>query len=108
MSDEVIIVEAEGTKIVSNGTVVPVLGKIITTQIMDIATLSAALNASTEIIRVKAKGTGFWYITGGSGASAAADTNGNDWIDAGDHIDLEVRRPDGTLNFTYIDTAADA
>ena len=108
MADEVIIVEMQKPDIVSNGTMIPVIGKILTTQVVDIATLSAQLNANTDIVRLKAKGTGFWYITGGSGASAAANTNGNDWIAAGDYIDIEVKRANGKTNFTYIDTAADA
>lgn len=60
----------------------------ITTQVLDIAEASAVLNAKTKYIRVRSKGTGFWY-TMGVGASATANTNGNSWIPAdgwADHV----------------------
>lgn len=60
----------------------------ITTQVLDIAEASAPLNAKTKYIRVRSKGTGFWY-TMGDAASATANTNGNSWVPAdgyNDHV----------------------
>lgn len=74
----------------------------ITTQILDIAELSAALNANTKYIRIRSKGVGFWYTFGDSTASAAANTNGNSWIPVDDFTDHRVGAG------VYIDTAADA
>ena len=55
----------------------PIASEWITTQIKDIGTLSAQLNSATKYIRIKSKGTGFWYKLGDVSTSAAADTAGN-------------------------------
>jgi hypothetical protein len=72
----------------------------ITTQVLDIAELSAALNSKTRYVRVCSKGTGFWYKFGTATVSAVADTNGNAWLPANAWKDHVV----GTG--LYIDTAA--
>ena len=99
MADEVIIEEYHSYKIGMNTHTVPV-----TTQVLDIAVLSAQLNAETNMIRVQSKGVGFWLVFGGSAASAAADTNGNIWVPADASRDFIVNKGSGL----YIDTAADA
>ena len=96
MADEVIIEEYHSYKIGMNTHTVPV-----TTQVLDIAVLSAQLNAETNMIRVQSKGVGFWLC---SAASAAADTNGNIWVPADASRDFIVNKGSGL----YIDTAADA
>lgn len=102
MADEVIIVEMQKPTRRETGDSLPVFGDVITTQVVDIATLSAALNAKTELVQLISKGTGFWYKLGGSNVSAAADTNGNVWLGADKEHSIEV------TDWTYIDTAADA
>jgi hypothetical protein len=100
MADEVIVTyynPASANKDISSG----VYGEKLGGQVLDIGTRSAVLEGS--ICRVKAKGVGFWLNVGGSSVNAAADTNGNTWLDAGDVYDFEV---DSENN--YIDTAADA
>lgn len=72
----------------------------VTTQVLDIAELSAALGPTTKIIRIRSKGTGFWYIFGGAAASAAANTNGNLWLPADQFVDHVVGAG------VYVDTAA--
>ena len=103
MADEVIISEYKRPNIVVQGGVAPVYGVLVTTQVVDIATRSAAMNASTALVRLQSKATGFWYKRGDVTVSAAADTNGNSWLPADQAIDLQV---DGTN--THIDTAVDA
>jgi hypothetical protein len=100
MADEVIIVEMR--KPSSKEGQMNIFGDIITTQVLDIATLSAAMNTDTAMVQIISKGTGFWYKVGGSSVSAAADTNGNVWLkaDASHSISIEGDK--------YIDTAADA
>ena len=103
MADEVIIVESKRPNIVLQGSVAPVLGEITTTQVLDIATASAEVNADTQIVRVISKGTGFWLLQGDTGLSAAADTDGNIWVGADTSIDLSI-----TPGNRFFDTAADA
>lgn len=100
MADEVIIEEYQNP---AGGPGSSIGGTLVTTQVVDIGTLSAAMNANTDYVIVRSKGTGFWFIVGGSTASAAADTNGNLWLDAGQKSD-----PIPVNSTTYIDTAADA
>jgi hypothetical protein len=76
----------------------------ITTQVLDIGTISAQLSNQTEYIRIRAKGSGFWWITGNASVSAAANTDGNTFIEAGTFTDHNV----GANSSKYIDTAADA
>lgn len=100
MADEVIIEEYQGFNAKMQAPVQP-----ITTQVLDIATASSQLNASTEYIRIQSKDTGFWYKFGTSSVSAAADTNGNLWLPANQFRDHKIH-PNSTNR--YIDTAADA
>ena len=71
----------------------------ITTQVLDIATLSAALNPLTKYVRIRSKGTGFWFKFGGAAVSAVANTNGNSWLPADQFVDHQI----GAGN--YLDTA---
>lgn len=73
-------------------------------QVLDIATLSAQLDDDTEVIRIQARESAFWWKIGGSTVSAAAETDGNGFLPAGNYIDIEV----GLSSGLYIDTAADA
>jgi len=97
MADEVIIEEYASFDAAIQIPTVP-----ITTQVLDIATLSAQLDDRTRYVRIRSKGTGFWYKFGDSSASAAADTDGNLWCGADEFFDHRVG------NGLYIDTAADA
>ena len=100
MADEVIISEYTDPMGSPTGSV---FGKAITSQVLDIAALSAAMNAATTMVRLQSKGTGFWYKQGESDVSAAADTDGSHWLPADQFVDLSI-----TTNTNYIDTAADA
>lgn len=100
MADEVIISEYTDPMGSAIGTV---YGRPITTQVLDIATRSSAMDASTTMVRLQSKGTGFWYQQGGSSVNAAADTDGNHWLPADNHVDLSIE-----AGRTHIDTAADA
>lgn len=104
MADEVILVEMRRATSRGSGVPLSVFGDVITTQVLDIATRSAALNAKTEIVQIISKGTGFWYRAGGSSVNAVADTDGNTWLGADKEHSLEVN---GAV-MTHIDTAADA
>ena len=103
MADEVIITYWETASISNGSTNQPIYSKMGSGQVLDIGTLSAEIPSSTSMIRLKAKETGFWWIMGTDSASAAADTDGNDWLEPGEVIDIlyDPLKP-------YIDTAADA
>lgn len=101
MADEVIIKEMKTPALKHNGTALPVLGQTITTQVVDIGTLSAALNPATTVVQLISRGTGFWYKEGGASVSAAADTDGNTWLGADKEHSIEVYP-----GMTKIDTAA--
>ncbi len=77
MANEVII--EEYAEIVQR---LPIASEPITTQILDIAELSAAFDTKTKYIRIRSKGTGFWYKLGDGTVSATANTNGNLWVSA--------------------------
>lgn len=83
MADEVIIEEYGA--LAQYG--LPVPTQWITTQVLDIATAAAALNAHTKYIRIRSKGTGFWYSFAGA---AAAATDGNTWLPADSFADHAV------------------
>jgi len=100
MADKVIISEYSQPIGSEVGTI---FGNPITSQIIDIGDLSAAMNANTKMVRLQSKGAGFWYKQGESGASAAANTDGSHWLAADQHVDLSI-----SPGRTYIDTAADA
>ena len=103
MANEVIISEYERPGIILQGWVAPVYGPPVTSQIIDIAVLSAAMNSDTRVIRLQAKDLSFWFTQGNASASAAANTDGSHFLATGEHIDLQV---DATN--THIDTAVDA
>lgn len=91
MANEVIIEEYEGTAAKNpDGTYAQIPGKLITTQVLDIAEASAQFNAKTAFIRIQSVGTGFWYIFGGAAPSATANTDGNRWLPANQFRDLDV------------------
>lgn len=103
MANEVIIEEyaltiAKG----ADGNYLPIVGDLVTSQVLTIATLSAQLNARTNYIRIQSKDIGFWYIPGNASASAVANTAGNRWLPADQFRDIPVRPGVDT----YIDTAA--
>lgn len=99
MANEVIIEEYGPQIYKTNGSLSgSAMGKLITTQIKSIGTLSDALNAKTAYVVVQSKGTGFWAIPGDS---ATANTAGNVWVPADGTKEFVV---DGT--FSKIDTAA--
>ena len=102
MANEVIIEEYAGIEKNPEGGFIPIPGSLITSQVLDIAELSAAFNAGTTFIRVQSKGTGFWYKTGGTAPSAVANTDGNCWLPADQFRDVAIIA--GTD--TKIDTAA--
>lgn len=79
---------------------IPIATVPVTTQIKDIAVVSAALAATTKYVRIRSKGTGFWYKFGDSTVSAAANTAGNSWLPADGVIEHQVGAG------MYIDTAA--
>lgn len=103
MANEVIIEEYALTLAkATDGSYLPIVGELVTSQIIDIASLSAQLNARTNYVRIQSKGTGFWYITGSSSASAAADTDGNRYLPGDQFRDIPIRSGIDT----HIDTAA--
>lgn len=92
MANEVIIEEYAGVGLLqSGGGNVPVPGALITTQVLTIATASAQFAATTAFIRIQSKGTGFWYILGGSSPDAVANTAGNRWLPADQCRDISIR-----------------
>jgi len=103
MANEVVIIEARRSTS-GAGTAQGVFGDILTTQVLDLATVSAELSADTEIIRIIAHGAALWYKGGvtASAAAAAVDTDGNAPLALGDYIDLEVN----PKVLKFIDTAA--
>ena len=73
-----------------------------TTQVLDIATKSAAFADTTKYVRIRSKGTAFWYKFGDSSVSATANTDGNLYLPADQAV------PHAVGKGSYIDTAADA
>lgn len=104
MADDVTYIECKRPNVVTQGGVAPVLGEIVTTQVVDVAVRSAKFNVDTRTVRVKNRSAAeIWFRQGGSSVNAAADTNGNFSLEAGEFYDLSV-----TPGFEYIDSAADA
>ena len=103
MADEVIITYWDVASVSNGGSNQPLYYSMGSGQVLDIGTRSAAIPSTVRMIRLKSKGTGFWYNIGGSGVNAAADTDGNDWLEPGEVIDILY---DPANN--YIDTAADS
>lgn len=103
MANEVIIEEYGSTLAKApDSTYLPIPGLLITSQVLTIATLSAAFNSATAFLRVRSKGTGFWYKVGGTAPSAVADTAANRWLPADQFVDIAI---DPGVD-TKIDTAA--
>lgn len=102
MANEVIISGYGLSKCLTNGTVMPVYGGAVSSEVLDIGVLSSVLASGVRIVRLQSKGVGFWYKVGESDVSAAANTAGSHWLPADQHVDLEI---DGVNR--YIDTAAD-
>ena len=100
MANEVIVYEL-GMVAQNQGNSVSALTVPITTQFLDIASLSAQLNAKTELVRVQSKGAGFYLRIGTSSVSSVANVDGNMWLDAGQWVDIAIGVED-----THIDTAA--
>lgn len=72
----------------------------ITTQILDIAELSAKMNDKTRYIRIRSNASAFWYTIGNSSASATANTAGSSRIPADGFADHVVGKG------VYVDTAS--
>lgn len=104
MANDVIVEEYAGLIVRDpvTGEAAPIPGQLITTQVLNIAELSAAFNARTCFIRLQSKDLGFWYILGTSAASAVADTDGNRWLPADQFRDLFI----AVRTDTHLDTAA--
>jgi len=102
MADEVIITELK--KVSGRNGPTGAMGDIVTTQVLDIGTVSASLNVKTEEVLITSNTTGFWYRTGATAglAASAANTDGNTLLLANNEHRLEA------FNFLFIDTAADA
>lgn len=106
MANEVIVSEYGAHKAnTDRGGDIPILDEsnFITSQVLNIAALSAAFDPRTKFIRLQSKGTGFWYIFGTASASAAANTAGNKWLPADQAIDLHIGN---AAALRYVDTAA--
>lgn len=102
-ADEVIVSERKFPGLIKHGDTVPVLGHRITTQVLDVATLSAAFNASTNTIRIcNNAGAALWYKIGTGTPSATANTDGDEYLPSGQCVDEPVTAGD------KIDTAADS
>ena len=90
-ADEVIISERQTPGIRNNGAVIPILGHRNTTQILDIGERSAPVGSKTTMVRITAKaGTSIWYKIGDAGVSAAANTQGNEYLEGGSSVDEPV------------------
>lgn len=102
MANEVVLKEYKDNGAMRNGSVVPVYSEenLLTTQVVDIGTRSAAFNPSTEYVTIESVGVGFWYIFGDATVNAAADTNGNSPFAANGTKDFKI----DTLS--HVDTAA--
>ena len=87
MANEVIISEFGIQEYKTEGEIQPIYGEPTTSQVLDIATASAALGGRTAMVRLQSMGVGFWYNTGATAALAActANTDGNHWL-PGQHI----------------------
>lgn len=101
MANEVIIEEYSGLARLPSGDFAPIPDTLITSQVLNIATASAALSSEAALVRIQSKDTGFWYKVGGSGVAAAANTAGNRWLPANQYRDIILTDTD-----TNIDTAA--
>ena len=83
MTNEVIIMEFREPGILVNGIPAQLVGKLITTQILNVGQRSAKFNELTKIIIIQAKGTGFWVSHGDSSVVAQANVPGNFYVESG-------------------------
>jgi len=91
MANEVIIEEYATIPVkFPDGSYAPIPGPLVASQVLTIATASAAFNAATAYIRIQSKGTGFWYILGGNSPDAVANTAGNRWLPADQARDIAI------------------
>lgn len=103
MADEVIISERAFNVKGPAGQISQVPGERITTQVLDITVKSAAFNDRTRMIRISNNaGAAIWYKIGDTNVSAAANTDGNEYLGSGQFVDEPVEAGQ------FIDTAADA
>lgn len=102
MADEVIISERAAAQTFKNGQILNIAGDRITTQVLDTAVLSAPFSTQTTVIRITANAVPIWYKIGNAAVSAAANTDGNEFLPANESIDEPVKAGQ------FIDTAADA
>lgn len=106
MANEVLIEEyAVFLTKYEDGNFVPIPGELITTQVLDLADMSAQLDARTKMVRlIDIGGNGFWYNIGDTtgNAAATANTDGNRFVPPSGVIDVPIKS--GTDNF--IDNAA--
>lgn len=100
MADEVIISERARPALANYGTTLPIQGRRITTQVLDVAAESAAFNTATEYILITANGVDIWYDIGAS-PDATANTAGNEFLPADQSREEPVEAGE------KIDTAAD-
>jgi hypothetical protein len=109
MAGEVII-EEYGNQIYSTDDNISGAGapKLITTQVVTIASLSAQLNVETKYVRVQSNQTALWFKAGASDVSAVVDTDDNFYVPSDGFKELAITDRDGVQLYTYIDTAADA
>lgn len=92
MANEVIIEEYKDVLFQApNSQYLPIPGALSTSQVKTIGTASDAFAATTLFIRLRSKGTGFWFILGGAVPDAVADTAGNRWLPADQYVDLAIR-----------------
>jgi len=99
MANEVHIIEMERVG-KQCGEAVNTLTQPITTQFINIGDTSAKLNDTTEFVRVKAIGTGFFFAFGDSAVSAGANADGSIWIDAGETLDFHIINSDKYIGTT--------
>jgi len=79
----------------------PVVGFIVGSEVTDIGTRSAAVNADLyKIVRLTSVGVGFWFKVGASDVAATNDS-GSTYLPADQSIDIEI-----SAGRNYIDTAA--
>lgn len=100
MADEITIHEHAAPTMTNKGVLIPTLGPLVTSQVLDLAVKSAAFNASTRMIRITTTAV-TWLKIGDTDVSAAANANGNIYMHAGDSLDIQVTAGQ------FIDSAAD-
>jgi len=82
MANDVVIEEYAGflTRY-EDGTYVPVVGELVTSQTLAIGDRSAALDQRTKLVNIiDLSGSGFWYSVGGSGVTAVRAQAGTRYL----------------------------